>query len=102
MDMELLILKLLEVYTQLLGVGTDVAEGDRRRLLHHIAEAPSKDQTAILPRLQTALDKEDLPTDTRPSKANDHAWELIALILVARIYGLAKILTHQLGRHLLG
>ena len=51
MDVELLVLELLEVYAQLLSVGTDVAKGDRRRLLHDIAEAPGKDQTAILPRL---------------------------------------------------
>ena len=48
-------------------MGTDVAEGDGRRLLHHIAEATGEDELTILPRLEAALDEEDLPSDTCPS-----------------------------------
>ena len=64
--MDLLVLNLVEVDAKLCGVGTDVAKGDGRRLLHHIAEATGEDELTILPRLEAAFDEEDLPSDARP------------------------------------
>ena len=63
-------------------MGTDIAEGNRRRLLHHITEATGEDELTVLSWLKATLDEEDLSTNARPGKPYDDTWVLITLILI--------------------
>ena len=63
-------------------MGTDIAKGNRRRLLHHIAEATGEDEFTVLSWLKATLDKEDLSTYARPGKTHDDTWMLITLVLI--------------------
>ena len=97
-----MILERLEVDTELSSMSTDIAEGNSRRLLHHITEATGEDELTRLPWLKAALDEENLPTDAGPSQTDDDTCVLVALILIARIDGLAEVLTYELGGDGLG
>jgi len=81
-DMDLLILELLQIDTELGSVGTDIAEGDRCRLLHHITEATGEDELTVLSWLKATLDEEDLSTNARPGKTHDDTWVLVTLVLI--------------------
>src|ERR1022692_2692304 len=47
MDMEFASLEVPLVDAQLLGMAADVGEGDLRRLLHHVAQLPGQDESAL-------------------------------------------------------
>ena len=78
----------------------DIFKGKHRRFFHDIAQVSSQCQLSSFSFAQTCLDKQDFPTDSRPSQACDHSGIIISLIFVTSIFHHAQIILQILRLYL--
>ena len=92
----------LGIGAELRKVGADVAVGDFRRLLHHLAQLPGQFETAVQGMDARRLDRQGRATHAGPGQPGNHAFARQHLLAAEYRHpqGSFKILGHQFDRHI--
>ena len=98
MDVDVAVFYLLRVDAYLLGIGLEVFESQRGRLLHHVAEVAGEGEGAFA-LADAGLDEEDFATHLCPGQTRDNAYLGFLAAALAVVDGQAEDVLQFLHTH---